>query len=177
MTRDAAYFTDSFRPFLYRVPLGPGGDLPDPGAVEEIALGGDFEFEPGEFNTNGIDATPNGKHLLIVNSTTGTLYKVDPGSGAATEIDLGGDAVPSGDGILLDGRTLYVVQNVLNQIAVVRLDPTFTSGEITKTLTGPDFDIPTTVAEFGSSLYAVNARFTTPPTPTTEYDVVKVSKK
>ncbi len=177
MTREAAYFTDSFRPFLYRVPLGPGGDLPDPGDTEEIALGGDFTFVSGSFNTNGIDATSNGKHLIIVNSTTGTLYKVDPASGYATEIDLGGDTVTNGDGILLDGCTLYVVRNFLNEIAVVELDPTFTSGEITGTLTSPDFDVPTTIAEFGRSLYAVNARFGDPDPLNIEYDVVKVSKK
>jgi hypothetical protein len=38
------------------------------------------------------------------------------------------------------------------------------------------FRIPTTIAEFGDALYAVNARFDVPPTPDTEYDVVRVSK-
>jgi hypothetical protein len=101
---------------------------------------------------------------------------VDPTSGDATRIDLGGDAVPNGDGLLLTGRTLYVVQNFLNQIAVVQLDPGLASGEIQRVITDPRFDIPTTVADFGASLYVVNARFSTPPTPDTEYTVVKVSK-
>ena len=39
-----------------------------------------------------------------------------------------------------------------------------------------DFDVPTTAARFGNSLYAVNARFSTPPTPTTEYQVVRVTR-
>jgi sugar lactone lactonase YvrE len=89
VTRDAAYFTDSFRPYLYRLPLGPGGSLPDPASAEEIELTGDFTSGPG-FNTNGIDATPNGKWLLIVNSTLGTLYRVAPDTGHATLIDLAG---------------------------------------------------------------------------------------
>ena len=37
-------------------------------------------------------------------------------------------------------------------------------------------DIPTTLAEQGNRLYAVNARFTTPPTSTTEYWVTKLEK-
>ena len=41
-------------------------------------------------------------------------------------------------------------------------------------LTDPDFDVPTTVARLGLRLYAINARFSTPPTPETPYDVVKV---
>lgn len=174
VTRDAAYFTDSFQPVLYRLPLLAGGRLPDPSAVETIALGGDFEFVPGAFNTNGIEATPNGKTLVIVSSALATLYRVDPDSGLATRIDLGGDTVPNGDGLLLAGHTLYVVQNFLNQIAVVRLDPGLASGEIQGVITDPRFDIPTTVARFGASLYVVNARFSTPPAADTEYTVVKV---
>ena len=176
VTRNAAYFTDSFRPFLYRVPLGAGGALPDPSAVQEIALGGEYDLLPGSFNTNGIDATPNGKTLIIVHSTLGALYRVDPQSGYATQIDLNGGAVPNGDGILLDGKTLYVVQNRLNQIAEIELAPSLTSGEIVSLITDPAFRVPTTIAEFGRSLYAVNARFDTPPQPDTDYDVVKVTQ-
>jgi len=185
VTQDAAYLTDSFRPFLYRVPLEAGGSLPDPLVAAEIPLGGDFDSVPGGFNANGIDATPNGKWLIVVNSATGTLYRVNPETGVASAIDLGGDAVPSGDGILLDGKTLYVVQNFLNRIAVVELGPTFSSGEVVGTITDDDFRIPTTVAEFGHALYAVNARFDVAPPPfsgppaadpTLEYEAVRVSK-
>jgi sugar lactone lactonase YvrE len=142
---------------------------------EAIELGGDFTQVAG-FNTNGIAATPNGKWLIIVNSTLGTLYRVDPNSGYATLINLSGATLPNGDGILLEGRKLYVVQNQLNQIAVVKLSPDFTSGEVVDTITDNDFRVPTTVASFGRYLYAVNARFGTPPTPDTEYEVVQVLK-
>jgi hypothetical protein len=91
-------------------------------------------------------------------------------------IDLGGATVPNGDGVLLDGRTLYVVQNRLNQIAKIRLDRRLRSGRVVARITDTDFDVPTTIDEFGEKLYAVNARFTTPPTPTTTYSVVKVRK-
>lgn len=176
VTRSAATFTDSFRPVLYRVPLGPGGSPAPATAVEEITLGGDFEFVPGAFNANGIEALPNGKALIVVNSTTGDLYLVDPASGEATLIDLGGGSVPFGDGILLQGKTLYVVQNQLNQIAVVELAPDTLSGEITGTITDAAFDVPTTIASFGPYLYAVNARFGTAPGPDVEYDVVQVRR-
>lgn len=177
VTRTAAFLTDSFQPVLYRVPLGPGGRLPDQSAVEGIPLGGDFVSASG-FNANGIDAPPNGKYLLVVNSTTGLLYRVDPASGDATEIDLRGGTVTSGDGILLDGRTLYVVRNSLDRITVVELDPGATEGEIVRTIADSDFDIPTTVAEFGNALYAVNARFNLSDEErlVAEYDVVRVSK-
>jgi sugar lactone lactonase YvrE len=174
VTADAVYFTDSSQPALYRIPLLAGGGLPEPSAVQEIPLGGEYSFIPGQFNANGIEASPDGRWLIVVNSTTGTLYRVDPASGEATAIDLGPDTVPNGDGILLRGMTLYVVQNFFNQVAVVELSDDVTSGEIVDHFTDPAFDIPTTIARLGSALYVVNARFTTPPTPDTEYSIVKL---
>lgn len=178
VTREAAYFTDSGRPVLYKVPLGPGGELPDPSEVVEVPLGGGFDFDPSVFpNANGIVATPDGKNLIVVNTFFASLYNFDLQSGEATKIDLGGGSVPFGDGLVLAGKTLYVVQNQLNQIAVVDLDPSFTSGTVRiETLTSPEFRIPTTAASFGSTIYAVNARFGdfTPgvPSPDLEFTVV-----
>jgi hypothetical protein len=175
VTRRAAYFTDSSRPVLYRVPLLEAGKLPDPPVVEEIQLSGDYVFVPEEFNANGIEATRNGKWLVIVHSFRGELYRVDPHTGQATLIDLNGGSVQNGDGLLLHRGKLFVVQNFLNQIAVVRLNDPLTSGRIVRTVTDPDFSIPTTIDNFRNALYVVNARFDTPPTPETEYEVVRVN--
>jgi sugar lactone lactonase YvrE len=174
ITRDAAYFTNSFQQEIYRVPLERNGQLSSTEDVETITLSGDYQFTPGAFNANGIAATPNGDTLIIVNSTEGALYNVDPETGEATRIDLGGGSVPAGDGILLHGKTLYVVQNRLNQVAVIELNSDFTAGTIVETITSERFRVPTTIARFGSSLYVVNARFGTPVTPETDYDVVLV---
>ncbi|MBI5841841.1 MAG: SMP-30/gluconolactonase/LRE family protein [Chloroflexi bacterium] len=174
VTKDAAYFTDSFQPVIYRVPLEKNGQLTDPPASEVISLGGDYQFTPGAFNANGIAVTPNGRTLFIVNSSQGALYSVDPATGEAALIDLGTGSVSNGDGILLHGKTLYVVQNTLNQVAVVKLESDFNSGTIEAAITSPLFRVPTTIARFGGSLYVVNARFGTPPTPDTEYEVVLV---
>jgi len=176
ITRDAAYFTNSFQPEIYRVPLGNHG-VASTFEAETIPLGGEYQFTPGAFNANGIAATPNGKTLIIVNSSEGALYQVDPDTGTATHIDLGTGSVPNGDGILLQGKTLYVVQNVLNQIAVIDLASDLSSGTIVSTLTSPLFRVPTTIARFGNALYAVNARFDTPPTSDTDYNVVRVPLK
>lgn len=98
----------------------------------------------------------------------------------ATLIDLGGDNVLFGDGILLDGRTLYVVQNVLNQIAVIRLNAELDAGTVVRIITDRAFRIPATIAEFGASLYALNARFDVAPPPDmwpdVEFEVVRVGK-
>lgn len=177
VTQSGAFFTDSSRPFLYKVPLEPNGRLSNAGGFQELPLSGDFNFLPGTFNANGIDATPDGKWLIIVQSSLGALYRVDPESGFAILIDLGGASVLNGDGILLHGKTMYVVQNFFNQISVVGLDPDLLSGEIEDVITSPLFRIPTTVDEFGNALYVVNARFNVPPGPDVEYEVVRVLKK
>lgn len=176
VTRDGAYFTNSFAPEIYRVPLGPAGRL-GTATVETITLSGDWVQVPGPFvfNANGIVATPDGDTLIVVNSALGSLYAVDPMTGEASTIDLGGDGVPSGDGLVLLGQALYVVQNQLNQIAVVSLDADLELGEIVDVIVSPDFDIPTTADVFGGSLYAVNAKFGTDPIGT-PYEVVKVPR-
>jgi sugar lactone lactonase YvrE len=174
VTRDAAYFTNSSQAELYRVPLDNNGEPMQ--TSETIPLSGDYVFTPGAFNANGIAATPDGKTLIIVNSVDGALYKVDPATGNATLIDLGGEAVPNGDGILLQGQTLYVVQNFFNQIAVVELNSELTAGTIVDTITSSSFGIPTTIARFGDALYAVNSHFDITPTPDTEYEIVRVTR-
>ncbi len=176
VTKDAAYFTDSVNPVLYVVPFGRGGRLPAPGSVRVLPLTGELQYAEG-FNVNGIEASPDGRTLLVVQSNTASLFTVSARTGVTAKVDLGAFQVTNGDGLLLRGRTLYAVQNRLNQIAVIKLDRGYRSGSLIRTITDKDFDVPTTVAASGSSLYAVNARFGTPVTPDTQYDVVRVSAR
>jgi len=92
---------------------------------------------------------------------------VDPATGIADEIELGGASVTNGDGLLREGNTLYVVRNQRNEIAAFKLAKDLGSAELVQTITSPDFAVPTTVASFGKALYAVNARFGLPPGPFT----------
>jgi sugar lactone lactonase YvrE len=177
LTRDYAWFTDSQQAQLYGVPLGRGGKPGRQTDVVTLPLTGDWQQVPMAFNANGIAQTPNRKALLVVNSTTGLLYRVDPQTGVATEVDLGGTSLTAGDGLLVRGRTLYVVRNQLNKVAVIKLNASGTRGRLVGTLTSKNFDIPTTVAAFGKSLYLPNARFTTPPTPDTPYWITRIDRR
>lgn len=169
---DMAYVTDSFVSQYFAVSLDAHGA--PTGDTSQHFLGGDWVGVAG-FNANGIEATQDGSTLIVVNSTTGLLYTVEPDTGVATEIDLGG-AVVNGDGLVLTGRTLYAVENSKNQIAEIRLAPDLSSGEVTDLITSPAYQVPTTAALFGHSLYAVNARFDVAPGPDVEYDVVRVDR-
>jgi sugar lactone lactonase YvrE len=175
LTRTAAWFTDSQRPVLYKVPFGRHGKLLGQSAVRTIPLTGDYVHQPG-FNANGITLTPDRRALIIVQSSTGLLFRVNPRTGVTQRVALNA-RMTNGDGLLTIGRTLYVVQNQLNKVAVVKLDRAGTRGSLVREITSPDFDVPTTVAAFGKRLYLPNARFNVqPPLPTTPYWVTAVRR-
>lgn len=165
-----AWFTDSRDSVLYGVPRGGTGE------VRTLSLSGDWVQTPNALNANGIVATPDGRDLIVVSSTPGKLYRVALETGEATEIALSGAAdVVNGDGLVRIGHTLYVVQNRRNIITVFDLDAKVTTATLSRTITDPRFDVPTTAARFGNRLYLVNARFTSPQTPDTTFNAVAVS--
>ena len=89
-----------------------------------------------------------------------------------------------GDGLVLDGTTLYVIENYANQIAVVELAPDLATAQVTQLLTKDAyaFNIPTTAAHWGDALYVVNARFAdaaplTAGTPDIDYAILRVPRR
>ncbi|MFF7450733.1 MULTISPECIES: SMP-30/gluconolactonase/LRE family protein [unclassified Streptomyces] len=174
LTPGAAWFTDSFKPQLYKLRLGGHGEPLD---VETVPLTGDW-VQGDDFTANGIERTPDGRALLVVNAFAdgGTLERVDPRTGVARAVDLGGAKIPNGDGLLLLGRTLYVVQQAQNAVDVFRLNAAGTKGTTITRITDPRFRIPTTAAAWGDRIYLPNARFDVDPTPTTDYDVVAIPR-
>jgi sugar lactone lactonase YvrE len=171
LTKDGAWFTDSFQARLYFVPVSEAGV---PGAFLTLQLTGPAAEISGQFNLNGIQSTPNGKTLIVAHSTNGELYTVDPVTGASATI--AGASVPNVDGIVFLGRQLWAVQNS-NQVTRVQLSPDLTSGVIEDVITSDLFQVPATAARFGSRLGVVNAKFDTgfPPTATT-WEVVLVDR-
>lgn len=177
LLRDAAYFTDVLRPVLYRLPIASDGTLPSQSAVQEIPLSDDYQFVAGgALNSTGIVATPSERWLIVANATTGALYRVDPATGQAKAIDLAGGSIVTPDGIALVGHTLYVNEVFLNQVAVVRLDETFSTGVVAQMPANPMLDSPSKLAVFGNALYAVNARFEIVPAPGVTYEVVRMAR-
>ena len=83
VTREGAWFTDSAQAKLYFVPIGPAGGL---GTHQTLALSGPAADLSGDFNNNGIAATPNGKTLIVAHSGQGALNTVDPATGQSATI-------------------------------------------------------------------------------------------
>jgi Cu-Zn family superoxide dismutase len=158
LTRDAAYVTDSLRPFLYRIPLGRGGE--PAGTIEPWLpfAGTALEYRPG-FNLNGIVPARGGRVLLAIQSNTGRLFRIDTRTKGVSEVDLGGATLTNGDGLLLRGRTLWVVRNRQELIVPVRLTRDLTQGRVGTAITSEALRYPTTIAADGRRLLAVNAQF------------------
>jgi sugar lactone lactonase YvrE len=169
VTRGGAWFTDSLQAQLYFVPVSRAGV---PGPYRTLGLSGPAADTSGAFNLNGIQATANGKTLIVAHSANGQLYTVDPITGSSATI--AGVSVPEVDGIVLAGRRLWAVQNS-NQVTRIRLDGHIASGVVEEVITSELFQVPATAARFGRRLAVVNAKFDTGIPPTADqFEIVLV---
>ena len=152
----SAYVTDSQSPVIYRVVADAAGNL----TLERwlVLTGTEFVQQPG-FNANGIEVSPNGRYLIVVQSNTGKLFRIEIATREVTEIDLGGETVPNGDGILLQGNTLYVLQNALGLLTEIRLDLDDATGTVIARTTDPSFAYPTSLDFARGRLLVVNSQF------------------
>ena len=155
VTPSGAYFTDSFRPFLFRATDTSGGQL-EPWID---FTGSALEYAEG-FNLNGIAATEDGSSLITVHSGRGELYRIDIETQEVTQIDLGDATVTAGDGILLVGNTLYVSRNSAGEIVPVELSEDLSQGTVGTGFSDPSLIYPTTIAAVGDgTLLVVNSQF------------------
>ena len=170
LTRHGAWFTDSLNAHLYFVPVSQTGV---PGPFTTLGLTGPAANTSGAFNLNGIEATANGKTLIVAHSATGRLYTVNPRTGSSAAI--AGVSVPAVDGILMQGNRLWAVQNT-NQVSRIHLAANLTSGRVDKIITSDLFQVPAAAARHGHRLAVVNTKFDTGIPPTADqYEVVLVS--
>jgi outer membrane protein assembly factor BamB len=173
VTRRAVYVTDSNVQQLIVIPLAHDGSLPALDAAFTLPLTGDIAYTDG-FNANGIVATHH--TLVIVQSNTGLLFRVNPRTGETRQIDTGGASVTFGDGLELHGHRLYVVRNQLNQVDVFKLHEHGTRARYVKSITSPDLSTPTTTAFIRGGLWTVNARFDQPIDPSTSYWLTRLHR-
>lgn len=166
VTRDAVYVTDSRRSLLVVIRTPRNRDLPEADALSILPL-------TGGASGNGIVAIRGS--LVIVQSGPGVLWKVDPATGAATRIDLGGYLVTNGDGLEAHGDNLYVMRNRSNLVAHLELANDLLSGVLVAEITSPgNLDVASTIALQAGRLWAVNARFGTPGPDTAQYWITQL---
>lgn len=142
------YFTDSFRPAIYRVKHGTE-------AIETIHLDPEVDYTPqpvqaGPFNVNGIRVSEDGKHVLFNDTNDSMLYSMTVTENVADRV-ISKIALPAGtlngpDGIELLGQTAYVVNNTGETISKITMSDDFLTGELISQTTNPDFHTPATIA-------------------------------
>jgi Cu-Zn family superoxide dismutase len=155
----AAYFTDSStNPRIFRV----AQDRPGWSVRTWVDATGELPAT-GAFNLNGIVTTPDGRALralIAVQSTSGTLWRFDLQTRAFEQITVTGPAqLTGGDGLVLVGKTLYVVRNTPRQVVTLSLGNRWTTASLVS-VTDTDPERVFTTAKYDRGrLLAVDSKF------------------
>jgi sugar lactone lactonase YvrE len=159
------FVTDSFRPVIWHVTaaqVSAGSGTPG-----QIPVGPEIAYTTG-FNLNGIVARDGGRRLIVVQTNTGKLFRIDLGAGASRRIEqIDAPALPGGDGMLLDRGRLVVVQGDPAALRFLKLDDDAARARLVDTRTDGTLRGPSTVARVHKLLLVVNADFATSTTPFT----------
>lgn len=171
------YFTDSIRPFIYRVSedqVEDGGGTP-----EAIPLTPEVDYQ-GFPNANGIRITPNGKYVIFADSNDGKLYRMvpaeDPTERKIRKIWGVRGQTDNPDGLELRWHTLYVVNNRDELIVEVRLSGRYLRGRVAGKTTTPEFHTPTTASLARDRLLVANAEFFDQSEPGPPFYVVSIPR-
>jgi Cu-Zn family superoxide dismutase len=164
--RGDVFVTDSFRPIIWHVTAAQvrAGS----GTPEQIAVGPEIAYGSG-FNLNGI-VDRGGGRLIVVQTNTGKLFRIDLGNGPSSsrriqQIDA--PALPGGDGMLLDKGRLVVVQGDPAALRFLKLGGGDSRAQLVDTRTDSTLRGPSTVARADELLLVVNADFATSTKPFT----------
>ena len=170
----SAYFTDTWRPTLFRITFAD-----DQFSEAEPWLpftGTPAEYAQGKPNLNGIAASADGRYLVVVQTHNGLLFRVGIADRSVTPIDLGGETVISGDGLVLDARTLYVLRPAGPDIVTIELSDDLTTGRVVSRFKDPAVNSPTTAAKAGDRLLVVNSQLNKQATTNADprYEIVSI---
>jgi sugar lactone lactonase YvrE len=163
------YVTDSFRPVLWHVTAAQV--RAGAGVVEAIPVAPEIQYTAGVFNLNGIVAREHGEQLIVVQTNTGKLFRIDFDEDAVngrTIRQIAVEPLVGGDGMLFDRGRLIVVQGgPPAALAFVQLDGNARRGRVVERRTDPTLRGPSTVARARQLYLVVNADFATSRTPFT----------
>ena len=165
------YVTDSFVPTLWHITaaqVAEGGGTPEGIPLDPAIL--EWNFNPFAFNLNGIVELHGGRSLIVMQSETGKLFRIDldPKEGSGPEIhEIVAEPI-FGDGLLIDkGRLVVVTFAPTFSLTFVDLDHRAARGTVVERRTDPTLRGPSTVARARNVYLVVNADFETGTMPFT----------
>jgi sugar lactone lactonase YvrE len=157
----AAYVTDSSLPRIWRVARVRGVWTID--LWRDVSDTVTYTAPLTDFDLGGIAVTPDRRYFLTTQGTTGQLWRVDLRTRRIVEVALDGAALVNADGIVLRGRTLYVVQNFTRQVSRLALAHGWGSAR-TVAVQATSADRTFTTAKLaGGRLLLVDSKFGFPP--------------
>ena len=165
------YVTDSFVPTLWHITaaqVAEGGGTPEGIPLDPAVL--EWNFNPFAFNLNGIVELHGGRSLIVMQSETGKLFRIDLGAKEGSGAEIHEILVEPlfGDGLLMDkGRLIVVTFAPTFSLTFVHLDHGAEHGTVVDRQTDPTLRGPSTVARAGHSYLVVNADFETCTVPFT----------
>lgn len=155
LTPDAAYFTDTLRPMLWRVARDSLADA----ALEPWLPFAGTALEYGEEpNLNGIVATPDGRYLIVVLMKTGRLFRIDTRTREVAAIDAGDSALDGGDGLALIGQRLFLVRQSAGEVVALDLSADLATAVEAKRIKPAELAWPATIAVRGDRLIVANSQ-------------------
>lgn len=155
LTSDAAFFTDTLRPVLWRAARD---------AVVDTKLEPWLSFDgtPLQYgeepNLNGIVATPDGRYLIVIQMKAGRLFRIDTRTREVAMIETSDSALDGGDGLALLGQRLFVVRQWSEEIVALDLAADFTTATEAKRLKFAELAWPATAAVRGDQLIVANSQ-------------------
>ncbi len=162
------YVTDSFVPTLWKITAAQVAA--GAGTATGIPVGPEIPYAAGAFNLNGIVDLKGGKQLVVVDSNTGNLFRIDfkkHAAGGRTITRIAGATVPGGDGMIVDRGRLVVVAGSPAALHFLKLRRHNSQAREVAMRTDPTLHGPSTIARAGHTYLVVNADFATSTTPFT----------
>lgn len=140
-----------------------------------VDASGTITQNPAGFNLNGIVATPDGEALLVVQSVTGQLWRIDLATKRVSLVSTPGADLTGGDGLVLKGDTLWVVRNFPRRLVTLELSRSWRSAEVIADVATPADRVLTTAKLARGRLLAVDSKFDETATgPTPPYEVISI---
>jgi Cu-Zn family superoxide dismutase len=165
--RGDVYVTDSFRSTIWHV--SPAMLAAGTGTPEAVSLAPEVVIPavPGTFRLNGIVARHGGRELIVVDSTSGALYRIfiNPNNTAERRVStIDAPALPGGDGMIVDRGRLVVVQgstaaNPNGSLSFLKRKHHDSRARLVSVRSDPSLHGPSTVARARHTYLVVNADF------------------
>jgi sugar lactone lactonase YvrE len=168
------YVTDSFRPMIWH--LSPAMVLAGTGTPDSISVAPEIAYTAGQFNLNGIVSRHGGRQLIVVNTASQSLFRINLNRTDITKRNITMIDAPllAGDGLLIDqGRLLVVTGGVPAAVTELKLNHHDSRARVDRVMTDPSLIGSSTIARAMDRYLVVNADFATNTQPYTVTGLVR----